>query len=241
MIRLVSLFLLFSSQNLMAKKFSNEFIEFRIPNSWECSLEGAEWICQNIKEDRKREAILIMAAKKRGAEDSLEQYESYLKRKKTFSLPGGKTQVSDPKYTKVIKINDHKWIDALHLASEIPGFYTRYLATVRHDVAVAVTLSVAKNYYNAYQSTFDKIVASMRVFRQGEGSSSDTPQYKVSKSKSRSALDETTFIPDDDERFNIKKIETAAPSSSSSDSSDLVFFLVLAGVVGAFIYLRKRK
>ena len=89
----------------------------------------------------------------------MDQYQSYLKEKKRFDLPGGKTIVSDPSYTKSVQIADHTWIDSLHLQSEIPGFYTRYLATVKEGLGVAVTFSVAKDHYAAYLPVFDRIIA----------------------------------------------------------------------------------
>ena len=81
---------------------------------------------------------------------------SYLKQRKTFTLPGGRTQVSEPKTAKMNNVNNHRWVDSLHLASEVPGFYTRYLATVKEDLGVAVTFSVAKDFYASYQPVFDK-------------------------------------------------------------------------------------
>ena len=154
------------STSAFAKRFSNQYTEFELPTGWSCALEGTEWVCQSSDANRKKEAIIILAAKVRGSQDSLDQYEDYLNNQKTFTLPGGKNQVSEPKYTKVSSINNHRWVDALHLASEVPGFYTRYLATVKADLGVAVTFSVGKDYYSAYQSIFDNIVSSLRVFRQ---------------------------------------------------------------------------
>lgn len=122
-----------------AKTFSNQYIQFELPNGWECTLEGSEWVCQSDNQDRKREAIIILAAKVRGPQDSLEEYQAYLKQDKTYTLPGGKVQRSEPKYNKFSEVNGHRWLDALHLASEVPGFYTRYLATVKEDLGVAVT------------------------------------------------------------------------------------------------------
>ena len=147
-----------------AKRFANQYTEFELPPGWSCAQEGAEWVCQAENEERRKEAIIILAAKYKGPQDSNEQYKAYLDQAKSYKLPGGRTQVSEPKFSKEENINGHPWIDALHLASEVPGFYTRYLATVKEGLGVAVTFSVAKNLYGSYQEVFDRVVKSLRVF-----------------------------------------------------------------------------
>ena len=168
--KFLSILLLLTSINLFAKDFSNDYIAFQLPPGWECSLEGAEYVCQSTNKDRQKEAIIIMAAKEKGPQDSLPAYEAYLKQKKTYVLPNRKTQVSEPKFTKIKPVNEQKWIDSLHLASEVPGFFTRYLETVKGDLGVAVTFSVAKDHYDSYQPVFDAVIKSMRVFEIKRGS-----------------------------------------------------------------------
>ncbi len=173
------------------KSFSNQFVQFELPSGWQCAIEGSEWVCQSENADRRKEAIIILAAKYRGPQDSLEEYQRYLKDVKAYQLPGGKSQISEPKYTKTKSINGQQWVDALHLASEGPGFYTRYLATVKEDLGVAVTFSVTKDLYSAYQGIFDNVVASLRVFRQKKQNLAD---IKLGGSKSGDAnFEDTTF------------------------------------------------
>lgn len=153
-----------------AKQFTSQYCEFQLPLGWDCALEGTEWVCQSNNEDRQKEAIIILAAKIRGDRDSLDEYQAYLSQTKTFMLPGGRTQVSEPKYARITTTNDsQQWVDALHLASEVPGFFTRYMATTKEDLGVAVTFSVAQDHYDSYQPVFEKIIESLRVFRQRGG------------------------------------------------------------------------
>src|SRR3954452_11070741 len=88
-----------------AAKFANQFTEFELPPQWQCNLEGAEWVCQSSNEAKKRDAIIVLAAKLKGDQDSLDQYVTYLKAGKTFSSVQGKPVKSDPKYAKTININ----------------------------------------------------------------------------------------------------------------------------------------
>ncbi len=225
--------LAFSAQ---AKRFANQFIEFELPSGWKCVLEGQEWVCQNTNKERKKEAIIIMAAKIRGPQDSLEQYQAYLKQSKTFTLPGGKTQVSEPKYTKISTIKDQRWIDALHLASEVPGFYTRYLATTKEDLGVAITFSVGKDFYEAYQPIFDRVIKTLKVFRQKQAQLADT---QLKRSEEDLIAGNTTYIPDD-EVLDIGNNQKRKRRKSSGSSDLMLYGLLLAAAVGYFVY-KKRK
>ncbi len=214
-----------------------EYTEFELPAGWECALEGAEWVCQSVNKERRKEAIIILVAKIRGQQDSLEQYLAYLKKAKTYSLPGGKTQVSEAKYAKAKTINKAQWVDSLHLASEVPGFYTRYLATVKEDLGVAVTFSVSKDHYNDYMGIFDKVVETLRVFRQKKV---NLAQYKL-KGEGENLLD-STLIPDEDESFKLASKRKSAMRKKSGGSSDMALFgLVGVLAVAGFIFMKKRK
>ena len=153
----------------MAAKFANQFTEFELPPQWQCNLEGAEWVCQSTNDAKKRDAIIVLAAKLKGDQDSLDQYLSYLKAAKTYTSVQGKPVKSEPKYAKNVNLNGHPWVDALHMESEIPGFYTRYLATVKQDIGVLVTYSINKNKYKDYLEVFDNMVKTLKVFRKTGG------------------------------------------------------------------------
>lgn len=227
-----------TSKDVQAKRFTSQYTEFELPPGWQCALEGTEWVCQSDNDDRKKEAIIILAAKIRGPQDSLDQYQAYLKAPKTFTLPGGKTQVSEGKYASVKDINGHHWVDSLHLASEVPGFYTRYLATVKEDLGVAVTFSVAKDHYQAYQAIFDSIVATLRVFRQKAGGSNDF----ALKKKEDNLLDDTTFIPDTDGKFDIAQKKKKGASGAMSPSDMMMYGgLALVALIGFMISKKKKK
>jgi len=231
-----SILLAFNISDSHAKRFTSQYCEFELPAGWECALEGAEWVCQSVNKERRKEAIIILAAKKRGTQDSLDEYSAYLKKTKTFTLPGGKTQVSDPKYTKMNTINNHRWVDSLHMASEVPGFYTRYLATVKEDLGVAVTFSVGKDHYDAYQGIFDSIIASLRVFRQ---KFSKAGNFKL-KSKEENLLDNTAFIPDLEQKYDIKQ-RRRHKQGFLDQLGDNFWIIIIALMVGGAIVINKSR
>lgn len=235
--KLFALWPLFCFTIASAETFTSPYCEFELPTGWKCALEGTEWVCQSENAERKKEAIIIMAAKYRGPQDSLASYLQYLKSSKTFSLPGGKTQVSDPKSAKEVKIKGHQWIDALHLASEVPGFYTRYLATVIADLGMAVTFSVAKDHYDAYQDVFEKVVQTLRVFREAK---TNTKDFVAKKAEDKSLFDESgVFIPQTKVGIEQKKKSGSFLGSITPTDFALGLIIVVAAVV--FIVLKKRK
>jgi hypothetical protein len=214
-----------------AAKFANQFVEFELPPQWQCNLEGAEWVCQSLNEQKKRDAIIVLAAKLKGDQDSLDQYLAYLKNAKNYNNIKGAPVVSTPKYAKNIQIADHPWVDSLHLASEIPDFYTRYLATVKNDIGVLVTYSINKNKYAEYQPQFETLVNTLKVFRKpGAPLNGGTNLFAVNIPK-----------PDDTTVFNQNPIPTGE-SQKKKAKDDLPFEYIMAGVVlVAFIIWRRKK
>lgn len=221
---------------VMAKRFSSQYCEFELPLGWECALEGTEWVCQSENKDRQKEAIIILAAKIRGEQDSLDAYMSYLKNNKTFTLPGGKTQVSEPKYTNMKEINGHRWVDSLHLASEVPGFYTRYLATVKEDLGVAVTFSVGKDFHSSYQGIFDRVVDTLRVFRQA---GADHSKMHIAGQDKDLLGGNDDFIPDGGDKFDINQAKGKGKVQGLG-TTELGLLGLLAAIV-VFIFLKKKK
>jgi len=228
---------LFTSMGF-AKTFTSQFCEFLLPTGWECDMEGSEWVCQSVNEERKKEAIIILAAKLRGPQDDLPQYQAYLQAPKSFKLPGGKTQISEAKYTKQLKIptQNHMWIDSLHLASEVPGFYTQYLATVKESLGIAVTFSVGKDFYDSYRGVFENIISTMRVFVPKKYQQGGEFQLKTGDEQ----LLGDSVIPDADNRLNIGVQKKKGQTGEGDPMQDYLIYGGAAAVV-AFLLAKARK
>lgn len=229
--------LLLWETSAFAKRFASKYCEFELPPGWECALEGTEYVCQSENADRKKESIIILAAKIRGEQDSLDEYMAYLKKPKEFALPGGKKQISEPKTTKMSRVNDHQWVDALHLASEVPGFYTRYLATVKEDLGVAVTFSVGKDQYAAYQPVMDKMVSTLRVFRQKKAEIAD---LRTGKSEDANFAD-ATFNPNAAMDLSANKTKSRGADTGDDNSTLILIGIGIAAAVGFAISKGKKK
>jgi hypothetical protein len=222
-----------------AARFSNQFVEFELPPQWECTLEGAEWLCQSRDESRKRDAIIILAAKLKGPQDSLDQYLEYLKGAKTYQAITGQSVKSEPRYAKTIRIQDQPWVDALHLESELPGFYTRYLATVKQDIGVLVTYSINQEKYQYYLNDFENLVRTLRVFRRPGGLNTLPAQSDIFRDTNipQHVAENSVFsgaIPD-------TRDGSTPAQPSQGDNSLILLLLIGGGAVGFIIWKRKQQ
>ncbi len=236
---LVAFFLLASGAAL-AKPYTSNFLEFELPNGWDCSIEGSEYVCQSTNDRRKKEAIIIFAAKHRGKQDDLIQYKAYLEQAKTFKLPGGKTQISEPSYTRMKKIQGqgHNWVDSLHLSSEVPGFYTRYLATVKGELGVAVTFSVAKEHYQTYKPIFDKIIETMQVFSRIKNNADG---LKLAGNQAEAVPGASGDFLDSESGLNDIGVNKQRGKKGGAGDGDMTLYIILALVAGAAIFIMKNK
>jgi len=232
---LLALTILFGA-SAHAARFTNQFIEFELPPRWQCNLEGAEWVCQSTDETRKRDAIIVLAAKNKGDQDSLDQYLNHLKAPKIYQSVQGRTVKSDPKYAKTVQLGGQPWVDSLHLESELPGFYTRYVATVKQDIGVLVTFSINKDKYNQYLPDCENMINTLKVFKKAGGINSNT-----------GSIFATTNIPGNIEQTAVfpaqPRIDTAGEKQPSQQQGELPLGLILggAGLIGFIIWRRRQN
>ena len=151
------------SEPVQAKLFQNSYLSFDLPDRWQCTSEGTEWICRSELDSNSKEAIIILTAKEVGPSDTLDLYQDHLKSTKSIPGPRGEAIKSEVKNLTRIKIAGHEWVDGLHVSSEIPNYYTRYLATAKERIAILVTFSAHKKYYTKYSTDFIKAIQSLRV------------------------------------------------------------------------------
>jgi hypothetical protein len=154
---------LFITGPVYSQKFSNSYIEFSKPDTWDCRKEGGQDICQPVNPNQRPEAIIVMAAKYKGPDDELKDYMAKLKEKRTIKDTTGKEYVSEEQYTKWNTILGTIWIDSQHLNREVPGFITRYLATVQKGVGIVLTFSAHKEKFDKYSPDFYQMISNLRI------------------------------------------------------------------------------
>ena len=225
---LLTLALLFSA-NAYAKTFANQFIEFQLPDKWECQLDGTEWVCQSTDEQKKRDAIIVLAAKiKKPGMDDLPVYKAHLEKPQQYQSLSGEAITSEPKYVKDLDISGHPWIDSLHLQSEIPDFYTRYLATVEADLGILVTFSVRKDKYDEYLPDIDAMVKSMRAFRK--------PGADINRTEGGEVAPPADLVPP-----GAGNRPPRNPTEDAGAGGAVLLLLLIAGGVGFFLWKKKQK
>lgn len=232
-------FMLAITPSAHAMRFSNQFIEFELPNKWKCQLEGAEWVCQSEDSSKKKEAIIVLAAKLKGEQDTLDAYEAYLKKPRAFSS-AGKSVTSQPKYVDKKTINQQIWIDSMHLESEVPGFFTRYLATIKEDIGVLVTYSVDKPKWSDYQKEFESMVSSLKVFRKPKAQVAAANSDLMSQSHGVTAAMLTPPLDPNAGSAPLPQArETKSKATNPGGSLGLIVLLAAAG--GFFIWKKKKQ
>lgn len=224
-----------------AAKFANPFTEFELPPQWGCNLEGAEWVCQSSNDSKKGEAVMIVLAKMKGSDDSIESYMTYLKSAKSYNGPGGKPAKSEALYAKSINVNDQQWVDAAHKDSELPGFNTRYLATVKQDIGVLISFSVAKDKYQSYLPMMDDLVKSLKVFRKQNAAPGPVGPNLFDQSRVPSLPADTTVFPVGQGAQIAGGGEGKKAPSAPKDSGMGLILLAGAAAVGFLIWKKKRS
>ena len=165
--KIVNFLLLFSvlsfSTLVQAKVFRNAYIAFEMPDDWNCTLEQTEWVCRSGKLPDMKEAIIILTAKEVGPTDSFPMYEGHLNSPISANAQPASTKSKMVYKAKYVQINNQQWLDGLHLGSEVPNYFTRYMASIKSKIAVLVTFSAHEKYYSKYSTMFHNAIMSMRV------------------------------------------------------------------------------
>lgn len=147
-----------------ARTFRNAYIAFEIADSWKCKPEQTEWVCRSEDPVKSREAIIILTAKERGPEDKYEIYQSHMGSPMRLLQKNGTTTMSKVEVPPQEKmIGGDKWLDSLHSNSEVPNYYTRYLATIKDQIAILVTFSAYNQKYAEYSNQFMDTIKSLKV------------------------------------------------------------------------------
>jgi hypothetical protein len=133
----------FFAASAHAAEFENGYLSFALPQGWTCDQEETEFVClPPHPTGQKSHATMILAAKLAGLNDTLSSYQDRLDRNPPATGTG-----SIVRHPALVAINGTIWVDATLFGSELPDFYTRYLATTKDGIAVLYTFSAHKSVY----------------------------------------------------------------------------------------------
>ena len=223
------------SASAQAKLFKNSYLSIDLPERWNCSAEGTEWICKSDEEVAAKEAIIIFTAKEAGPSDTIDQYEAYLKTPKTSTTETGQPVQSQVKIVQKTSLADQTWVDGLHLSSEIPNYYTRYIATTKGRIAILVTFSAHVSVYTKYSADFLNAIKSLRVIA--------TPDLFQPKSLVGGEGGELLGSGGSGIGLGAGQLGTnlPEPTKSSGKKEKLFGFGLVLLALGVFIFLRARR
>jgi hypothetical protein len=231
--RLIWFACLIFSLGANAKLFSNSYVSFDLPPNWDCKREGTEWLCISQFSTKAKEAIIILTAKEVGPTDTLAQYMAHLKEPRSLPAKAGPPTPSKVLHVQQRNVNNHPWVDGLHLGSEVTTYYTRYLATIKDRIAILVTFSAHRSHYTQYSNDFIRAIESLRV----TATKDMMPQARTaSPDKTKGHIG--TPIPSSGD------FETFPGEDSTGGAAGLRKLLGLAlilAAVGLIIYMRSRK
>lgn len=242
-------FALFALVSTTAFGLKTAYVQFDHPEGWKCELAQGVWICQSTTEPDRREAVVLSIATMATEWDTLDNYETYLKQPKTIQDEDGTTLTSKVTYARKRNINGHTWVDALHFNSELPGFWSRYVATTvktqQNSLAILITYIVSEEYYKQLAPKFEAMISSLKpnaefdaavLSRQGDGSVNTSMKIgDVQKDILR-------------ERVRLRPGSVNAAAGAGSDGTVAVsnnkkplVVAILGGAAVVYLLLRRRK
>lgn len=236
---MTSLPLIFCGLTANAAVFRNAYVSFELPDKWKCSLEQTEWVCRTQSPGvDSREAVIVLTAKETGPSDSLGSYEEHLKKPRTIMGRNGQAFQSQVLKVENRRIDNFPWVDGFHLASEIPNYYTRYLATTKDKIAVLVTFSAYKTSFTKYSADFFRAIESLRVIASrsmmaangGAGGAGGGGGMIGGPLGSNQGFGEDQSLPDE-----------AEGSGKGSDSGMILGIAVIALAVGIYLFMKRKQ
>lgn len=160
---ILTLLLMMASPFASAFTFSNDYLSFQISDDWSCAQNGINYVCEPKDQTRKRYSIITVTAKHAGPMDTIESFESYLKKPRSHQMGSNTPVMSQVMDVSKKEVQKWPWIYGLHMSSEIKDFYTIYLATIKNNVAIMVTLSSEKTQWESIKPSYDTLIGTIQL------------------------------------------------------------------------------
>ncbi|HEX4408060.1 MAG TPA: hypothetical protein VH206_04725 [Xanthobacteraceae bacterium] len=138
--------------------------EFDLAPGWWCEKSGTEIVC-NPPGQAPRPAIAIIALKERGSNDNLQDYEDHVKKPVERTDSAGKHGTSTVLFVRRTQLGHAQWVEALHNGSEIPDYFTYYLATNNSYLGILVTMTVHKDFQKTYVRQLNDMMSTLNLYQ----------------------------------------------------------------------------
>lgn len=227
---------IFFSTLSFGKVFKTQFVSLDLPPNWSCQQEELDWVCQPDNLAERSEALVVIVTKSvNEVDDTLDKYLEILQQPKDMRDLLGTSYKSKIKYSRKREIRSQQWVDSLHLGSELPGFYTRYVASTKEKVAALVSYSIGESVYAKWAAPMDQMIDSLDIFFDPAAFAELQKQSPMSLLGSRGAKGGLRGLPKaEDEETPAKK------EGEGFDPTMLGGIILVAAAAGYLIYKKKK-
>jgi hypothetical protein len=228
--------------NHKASAIVTAYATFDHPEGWRCELSQGVWICQSTREPERKESVVLSIATMATEWDTLDHYEQYLKQTRIIQDEQGHSLTSKVTYVRKRNINGTNWVDSLQHNSELPGFWSRYVATVHNKLAILITYIVSDEQYSKMAPEFERMVSSLKPNAEFDlNIASKQGEPPLPGATKIGALQKSILS----ERLNVKKAATPnenAREVSSEDGNYANYIIMVVGLIAIYlVFFRKRK
>jgi hypothetical protein len=142
---------------LGVKTFRNSYIEFQIPDAWDCQREDNDFVCQETNRKTVDMIAIVTAKVVDPQRDNPAVYASQLAQPREWKNSAGKVVVSSEIRSGTQCYDGRLWQWAHHYQSEIQNYYTDYFVRIEGNIAALVTVS----YYRAVEADGSALAAAI--------------------------------------------------------------------------------
>ncbi len=214
-----------------ARIFRSNYVSFQLPDNWSCKKDLATYVCQNkTDKNKKKEAVIIILAKEAGKEDGIKQYIERLKNPmKNNSIQKISTVES---FTDKKILKGHRWVDSLHYQGALPQHYTRYLVTVKQQLAILISFTAHKDYFVKYSEDFKKAINSLKLI---------APKNYLQLAQLRKGKNKGSIIGNISNKDFFSTVKNPKVAKKNHLGLLAILFFIFFPLIFWFIFLRKKK
>ena len=145
-------------------KFRTPSFEMDLARGWTCKLDGTEYVCLPAGKPP-HDAIAVIATKYRSKIDTLDAYEKHIATPQPVVGDERPGRLSTVRFVHRRRIGGYEWVEGLQFGSELPTYYTYYLATVTSHIGMLVTFSAAASVYQQRRAVLQQMLESLVVYQ----------------------------------------------------------------------------
>lgn len=153
--------LIVTSFTTQAMPVETDSLIFEVPNHWECNHKHIHIRCKPKGNKQKIVAVITSYPSKKN--ENIATLEAILSKPKSLPSVDGTTKLSKVYYTKELKVNKVTWLNSLHFGSEVPNYFTQYIATIDTSFMHLINISVQRDAYKTYLNDISTILYSLKL------------------------------------------------------------------------------